>query len=146
MEVRLKLQKEDGVQKVDTTTYRGVIGCLRYLVNTCPNISLAVGVASRFMEAPSSLHWGAVKQILRYVRGTLSYGCRYKRGTGAPELVGFSDSDLAGDVNDRKSTSGVVFFLNGSTVTWTSQKQKVVAISSCEAEYVAAAAATCQGV
>ena len=62
------------------------------------------------------------------------------------ELVGYSDSDLAGDVNDRKSTTGVVFFLNGSPITWTSQKQKVVALSSCEAEYMAAATAACQGI
>ena len=62
------------------------------------------------------------------------------------ELVGYSDSDLAGDINDRKSTTGVVFFLNGSPITWTSQKQKVVALSSCEAEYMAAATAACQGI
>uniref|UniRef100_A0ACD5XRG8 Uncharacterized protein n=1 Tax=Avena sativa TaxID=4498 RepID=A0ACD5XRG8_AVESA len=145
MEARLKLQKEDGAQKVDATEYRGIIGCLRYLVNTRPDIALAVGVASRFMEAPSTHHWAVVKQILRYVRGTLGYGCRYRKGNGEPELIGYSDSDLAGDVNDRKSTSGVVFFLGGSIVTWSSQKQKMVAVSSCEAEYVAAAAATCQG-
>uniref|UniRef100_A0ACD5ZTS1 Uncharacterized protein n=1 Tax=Avena sativa TaxID=4498 RepID=A0ACD5ZTS1_AVESA len=145
MEARLKLQKEDGAQKVDATEYRGIIGCIRYLVNTRPDIALAVGVASRFMEAPSTHHWAVVKQILRYVRGTLGYGCRYRKGNGEPELIGYSDSDLAGDVNDRKSTSGVVFFLGGSIVTWSSQKQKMVAVSSCEAEYVAAAAATCQG-
>ena len=98
------------------------------------------------MQAPSSRHWTAVKQILRYIRGTLHYyGCSYKKGSGAPSLIGYSDSDHVGDVNDRKSMSGVVFFLGGSTVTWTSQKQKVMANSSCEVEYVAAAAATCQG-
>ncbi|XP_040258859.1 secreted RxLR effector protein 161-like [Aegilops tauschii subsp. strangulata] len=146
MEVRLKLSKEDGAPPADATEYRGVIGCLRYLVNTRPDIALAVGVTSRYMEAPSTRHWTAVKQILRYIRGTLHYGCCYKRGSDGPSLVGYSDSDHAGDTNDRKSTSGVVYFLGGSVVTWTSQKQKVVAISSCEAEYVAAAAATCQGV
>jgi hypothetical protein len=67
-------------------------------------------------------------------------------GSSAPTLVGFSDSDLGGDIDDRKSTSGVVFFLGDSIITWTSQKQKVVALSSCEAEYIAAAAAACQGV
>jgi hypothetical protein len=145
MEVRLKLKKDDEA-KMDATEYRSVIGCLRYLVNTRPDIAQAVGVASRFMESPSQQHWGMVKQILRYVRGTLSHGCCYKKGTGTPELIGYSDSDHAGDESDRKSTSGVVFFLSGSTITWTSQKQKVVSMSSCEAEYVAAAAAATQGV
>jgi hypothetical protein len=120
MEVRIKL-KEYGEQKFDATEFGGIIGCLRYLVNSRPDIALAVGVASRFMEAPSVHRWATVKQILRYVRGTLNYGCRYKKGVGTPELVGFSDSDPAGDVNDRKSTSGVVLFLGGSTITWSSQ-------------------------
>jgi hypothetical protein len=146
MEVRLKLLKKDGAQKFDATEFRSVIGCLRYLVNSRPDIALSVGVASRFMEEPSVAHWAAVKQILRYVRGTLGYGCRYKKGSGVPELVGYSDSDHAGDLNDRKSTSGVVFFLGDSLITWTSQKQKGVATSSCEAEYIAAAGATTQGV
>jgi hypothetical protein len=87
-----------------------------------------------------------VKQILRYVRGTLNYGCRYKKGNGALELIGYSDSDHAGDLDDRISTSGVVFFLSGNLITWSSQKQKGVATSSCEAEYVAAGAGATQGV
>jgi hypothetical protein len=98
------------------------------------------------MEKPSTTHWCAVKQILRYVRGTLNHGCRYKAGRGDAELLGYSDSDHAGDIGDRKSTSGQVFFVGRNLVTWSSQKQKVVATSSCEAEYVAANSATCQGV
>jgi hypothetical protein len=65
---------------------------------------------------------------------------------GAPKLLGYSDSDLAGDVNDRKSTSGLIFFLVGGPVAWQSVKQKVVALSSCEAEYIAAAAAASEAV
>lgn len=99
-----------------------------------------------FMEAPSVHHWAAVKQILRYVRGTLGYGCRYQAGHGEVKFVGYTDSDLAGDTEDRKSTSGNVFFLGNNLITWNSQKQKIVALSSCEAEYVAASIATCQGV
>jgi len=69
------------------------------------------------------------------------------RGTDLkPKLTGFSDSDFAGDVEDRKSTTGVIFFLGNNLITWVSQKQKIVTLSSCEAEYVAAAAAACQGV
>jgi hypothetical protein len=61
-------------------------------------------------------------------------------------LTGYSDSDMAGDVDDRKSTSGILYFLDGNPVAWQSQKQRVVALSSCEAEYIAGAAAACQGV
>ena len=132
---------------VDTTKYRSVVGSLRYLCNTRPDITFAVGMVSRYLEAPAAPHWAAVKQILRYIKGTAGYGCCYKRGSGgAPEVIGFSDSDYAGDMDDRRSTTGLVFFLGTSAITWTSQKQKVVALSSCEAEYVAAASAACQGV
>ena len=91
-------------------------------------------------------HLAAVKRILRYVAGTVEYGCRYTRLNGGACLIGYSDSDMAGDVDTRKSTSGVLFFLGRSPVSWQSVKQKVVALSSCEAEYIAAATAACQGV
>ena len=146
MENRLKLCKNDGGGSVDATEFRSLIGCLCCLVNTRPDIAHAVGIVSRFMEAPSVQHWAAMKQILRYVSGTLEHGCCYKAGTGELKLTEFSDSNLACDVDDRKSTSGVVFFLGDSIITWTSQKQNIVALSSCEAEYTAAAAAACQGV
>jgi len=99
------------------------------------------------MEASGREHWAAVKHILRYLRGTLGYGCKYEKGAELKlMLIGYSDSDFAGDVEDRKSTSGVGYFLDSSLVTWASQKQKIVALSSCEAEYVAAAGAACQGI
>jgi hypothetical protein len=146
MENRLKLSKKDESPSVDKTKYRSIIGSLRYLVNTRPDIAFAVGIVSRFMEDPRARHWAAVKQILRYLAGTVNYGCVYKLGTTETELLGYSDSDLAGDVDDRKSTSGSVFLLGNSLVTWVSQKQRVVALSSCEAEYIASANAACQGI
>uniref|UniRef100_A0ACD5YKV7 Uncharacterized protein n=3 Tax=Avena sativa TaxID=4498 RepID=A0ACD5YKV7_AVESA len=145
MENRLKLTKNCG-EVVDETEYRSLIGSLRYLVNTRPDLAYAVGVLSRFMEGPGKEHWAAIKQVLRYVKGTQGYGCTYTEGGRDAVLTGFSDSDHAGDPSDRKSTTGLIFFLGPSAVTWSSQKQRIVAMSSCEAEYIAAATAASQGV
>jgi hypothetical protein len=88
-----------------------------------------------------------VKRIIRYVVGTVNVGVKYKRGGGVGlSLLGYTDSDCSGDLVHRKSTSGILFFLGLNPITWSSQKQRVVALSSCEAEYVAAALGVCQGV
>ena len=72
------------------------------------------------MEAPGKQHWALVKQILRYIRGTAGYGCVYHFKGKDPELVGYSDSDHACDVDEMKSTSGTLFFLGTSVVSWAS--------------------------
>jgi hypothetical protein len=87
-----------------------------------------------------------VKKIIRYIVGTLQYGLRYGRRTGTTRLVGYCDSDLAGDIDTRKSTTGALFFLDKSLVSWQSLKQWVVAQSSCEAEYIAATTAATQAI
>jgi hypothetical protein len=146
MEPRLKLSKDGSGEPVDSTEYRSIVGSLRYLVHTRPDITFVVGYVSRFMEAPTSEHLAAVKHLLRYIAGTLNLGVTYQRGHGALELLGYSDADLAGDINDRKSTTGMIFFLGQSPVSWQSHKQKVVAASSCESEYIAASTTACQGI
>jgi hypothetical protein len=146
METRLKLSKNSTAPAVDATEYRKIVGALRYLVNTRPDLAFSVGYVSKFMERPTTEHMVAVKRILRYIAGTVTFGCYYRQGREGADLVGFSDSDLAGDIDTRKSTTGVLFFLGSNLVTWQSQKQKVVALSSCEAEYIAATTAACQGV
>jgi hypothetical protein len=145
MEARLKLSKHNTSPEVDPTKYRSIVGSLRYLVNSRPDLAYAVGYVSRFMERPTTEHLVLVKRVLRYIAGTLHFGCYYQRKKGAL-LEGYSDSDLAGDVDTRKSTSGILFFLGSSIITWQSQKQKVVTLSSCEAEYIVATTAACQGV
>lgn len=129
---------------MDATEYRRIIGSLRYLLHTRPDLSYAVGVASRFMERPTVMHFKAVKQILRYIKGTMDYGLVYAAGTGALKIIGYTDSDLAGDLDDWRSTGGMAFYINQSLVAWSSQKQKTVALSSCEAEFMAATTAACQ--
>uniref|UniRef100_A0ACD5Y6T1 Uncharacterized protein n=1 Tax=Avena sativa TaxID=4498 RepID=A0ACD5Y6T1_AVESA len=147
LEARLHLSKDSKCPAVDSTQYRSIVGSLRYLIHTRPDITYSVGIVSRFMEKPTSEHLAAVKHILRYVSGTLNLGLVYHREKERNmQLSGFSDSDMAGDVDDRKSTTGVIFYLGSSPVSWLSQKQKVVALSSCEAEYIAATTAACQGI
>jgi hypothetical protein len=147
MQVKTKLSKESNSPQVNETEYGSLIGSLRYLVNTRPNLAFSVGYMSRFMEEPHEEHLAAVKQIVRYIAGTRNRGLFYARGNGgSDELLGYSDSDMAGDVDGRKSTSGILFFFGRSPISWQSAKQKVVALSSCEAEYIAAATAACQAV
>jgi hypothetical protein len=145
METQCKMSKQSVAPTTPATEYRSLVGSLRYLVHTRPDIAFTVGYVSRFTEKPTTEHLAAVKHILRYVAGTIDYGCHYKPGGGL-KLVGYSDADMAGDVDTRKSTTGVLFFLGLNPVTWQSQKQKVVALSSCEAEYIAGMTAACQGV
>jgi hypothetical protein len=123
------------------TEYRSLVGSLRYLVHTQPDIAFAIGYMSHFMERPTTEHLAAVKCIRRYVVGMIDYGCHFKPGGGL-KLVRYSDADMAGDVGTRKSTISVLFFLGINHVTWQSQKQNVIALSSC----IAGTTAACQGV
>ncbi|XP_066159875.1 secreted RxLR effector protein 161-like [Oryza sativa Japonica Group] len=142
-----KLSKASSSPPVNLTSYYSTIGGLRYLVNTSPDIAHAAGYLSRFMEEPHEDHLAAVKHVLRYIARTRHHGAHYARGKGGLlKLHGFSDSDMAGDLDTRRSTSGILFFLTTSLITWQSTKQKVVALSSCEAEYIATTAAACQAV
>ena len=109
MEVRLKL--------VNSTNFRSLIGSLRYLMNTRPDITYCVSYLSRFMDKPSSEHLAEAKRILRYLKGTVNFSVSYKKGDRDMKITGFSDSDFAGDINDRKSTSGQIFFLGGLPIT-----------------------------
>jgi hypothetical protein len=146
MEERLRLSRDSTAEEVDATLYNRIVGSLRYLIHTRPDLTYAVGYVSRFLERPTEEHLQAVKKILRYIAGTLQYGLRYGRRTGTTRLVGYCDSDLAGDIDTRKSTTGALFFLGKSLVSWQSLKQRVVALSSCEAEYIAATTAATQAI
>ena len=128
--------------------YREAIGTLMYLmIGSRPDISFAVGKLARFCESPKWKHWVAVKRVLRYVNGTSKMGLCYDGlvtgkvvGNGQVDrnsVFGYSDSDWAGDHADRKSTSAYVFMMTGAAITWCSKKQTIVALSSCEAEYIA---------
>ncbi|XP_074373464.1 secreted RxLR effector protein 161-like [Apium graveolens] len=138
------MYKDESGKPVDATMFKSLIGGLRYLVHMRPDNFYAVGLVSRFMERPRLLHLNAVKHILRYIKGTIDYGLIYSRGSRFHMLVGFFDSNFAGSCEDRKSTGGMAFCLNENLITWVSQKQRCVALSTCEAEFMAATAAMCQ--
>jgi hypothetical protein len=143
MENRLKLSKESTEVPVDATEYRNIVGALRYLLHTRSELTFIVGYLSHFMEEPRGDHLAAVKRVLRYVAGTRDLGLFYTKQEGPPKLTGFSDVDLGGDIDTRRSTSNIVFFLDGNPISWQSSKQKVVALSSCKTEYMAAVAVAC---
>ena len=146
MEARFKLGKNTREDEVNPSLFRSLIGSLMYLLNTRPDLTSSVNYLSRYMNNLSSEHMNAAKRVLRYIKGTLSFGLRYERGEKKHSIQGFSDSDFARDSDDRKSTSGQVFFIGNSAITWNIVKQSVVALSSYEAKYIAASAAPCQGI
>ncbi|KAK2443673.1 putative mitochondrial protein [Trifolium repens] len=141
-----KLKECSEEEVVDSTMFKQIIGSLRYLCNSRPDISYAVGVVSRFMNMPRKSHLIAAKRVLRYVKGTINYGLLFPKSDAAAqvELIGYSDSDWCGDMIDRRSTSGYVCMLNGASICWSSKKQPVTALSSCEAEYIASTYAAYQ--
>ncbi|GAU24937.1 hypothetical protein TSUD_311720 [Trifolium subterraneum] len=99
----------------------------------------------RYMERPTEIHLAAAKRVLRYLKGSLDFGILYKTNCELT-LEGWSDSDYAGDLDDRKNTSGYVFMIGSSPISWSSKKQTIVTLSTTEAEYVSAASCACQAI
>jgi hypothetical protein len=128
---------------VDPTLYRQLIGSLMYLVNTKPDLCFVVNSLSQFMVEPRRVHLVAAKHVFRYLKGTVDYGQNYERGDGV-RLIGYTDFDLARCVSDKKSTSGCCFGLSSTVMSWFIRKQKSTALSSTEAEYMAASQASCE--
>ena len=126
-------------------SYSSAVGSLMYaMMCTRPDICYAVGLVSRFQSNPGLEHWKAVKRILRYLKGTASYVLCY--GGSDTRLIGYTDADWGGDPDERKSTSGYAFLLSGGAVSWCSKKQSCIALSTMEAEYVAATTASQEAV
>ena len=126
--------------------YRQLVGALLYLANcTRPDIAQAVSSCARFGSNPGPVHWKALKQVLRYLKGTQSLGLVYGKifAEGIPHtcIHGYVDGDWGGDADDRRSTTGYVFMSYGGPVSWRSKKQASTALSSCESEYMAASEA-----
>lgn len=129
-------QDESG-KPIDITKYRGMIGSLLYLTASRPDIMFSVCLCARFQSCPKESHLSSVKRIMKYLKGTPNVGLWYPKGSLC-ELVGYSDSDYAGCKTDRKSTSGTCHILGNALVSWSCKKQACVALSTAEAEYIAA--------
>jgi hypothetical protein len=149
--VGLNLSRYDGELLPPGHQYQALVGSLIYLaVNTRPDISHAVGILSRFMAYPTTAHWDAAKHVLRYLKGTSALGLRFHGhastgNQGVCDWEIFSDADFAADVDKRKSTTGAVMMMQGAAVAWISKLQSIVATSTAEAEFIAAAMASKQG-
>jgi hypothetical protein len=149
--VGISLSKTGGNELPPDNQYQALVGSLIYLaVNTRPDISHAVGVLSRFMSCPTDRHWEAAKHVLRYLRGTPDLGLTYSGNTPSEqqevlEAAMYADADFAADVDKRRSTTGAVMLMQGAAVLWISKLQSIVATSTAEAEYIASATATKEG-
>ena len=118
--------------------YANAVGSLMYaMVCTRPDISQAVSVVSRYMHNPGKGHWQAVRWILRYLQNTLDVGLTFEQDESLGQcIVGYCDSDYAGDLDKRRSTTGYLFTLAKAPVSWKSTLQSTVALSTIEVEYM----------
>ncbi|GKB95755.1 putative ribonuclease H-like domain-containing protein [Tanacetum coccineum] len=138
METKMALTKDEEADEVDVHLYRSMIGSLMYLTASRPDIMFAVCACSRFQVTPKTSHLNAVKRIFKYLKGKPNLGLWYPRESSF-DLEAYSDSDYAGANLDRKSTTGGCQFLGSRLISWQCKKQTIVATSTTEAEYVAAA-------
>ncbi|UYV66792.1 hypothetical protein LAZ67_4002870, partial [Cordylochernes scorpioides] len=140
MDSNSKLTKISSIEgenePVKRVEYQSLIGSLIYLsVSTRPDIAYAVSVLGQFSNDPRRQHWNAAKRVLRYLKGTLCLKITYEKTNET--LYGCVDADWGGNLADRKSQTGLVFFLAGGPIAWESKKQQTVALSSTESEYIA---------
>ncbi|KAL0312863.1 UNVERIFIED_CONTAM: Retrovirus-related Pol polyprotein from transposon TNT 1-94 [Sesamum radiatum] len=131
--------KSDSEKKLmEKVPYSNAIGSVMYLmVCTRPDIAYAVSCLSRYMSNAGPPHWEALKWLLRYLSGSANTGIKFSRSSKGVNLVGYVDSNYANDRDSRKSTTSYIFTLCGSCISWKSQLQNIVALSTTEAEYIA---------
>ncbi|KAL5574058.1 hypothetical protein UlMin_023655 [Ulmus minor] len=118
--------------------YSNAMGSLMYsMVSTRPDLSFAMSVLSRFMSNPGKSHWEAMKWFFRYIKGTTDIGLIYEKKKGTKlGLEGFVDFDYVGNKDNRKSTTSYCFCINGCCISWKTQLQPIMALSTTEAEYI----------
>ena len=144
-ETNLKLVMNEE-ELVDPTLFKHIVGSLRYLCNSRPDIAYAVGIISRFMSEPRVSHLLTTKRVMRYIKGTLEFGILFPKclDENSMELITYSDADWFGAKQDRKSTLGYLFKFLNALISWCAKKQPVVALLTCESEYIVGCMAGCQ--
>lgn len=125
----------------DPTKYKKLVGSLNFLTTTRPNIAFVVGMLSRFMHKPCKGHWNVEKWVLKYLKGTRTYGIKYSKVVDF-HLISYWDFDFDGDKENGVSTSGYLMSLGLAAVSWRSHKKYVPTDSTIEVEYVAITHAT----
>ena len=133
----------DDENPTNINEYQKLIGCQTYVTTaTQPDLTSAVAMLLKFRSKPSKEHWQGAKLVLRYIKDTINYGLIFKGKSSKCSLIDYSNADWANNPDTRRSTSGYVFQINGSTVSWSRKRQPCVTRSSTEAEYVALSHAT----
>ena len=144
-EIRLTKEMEattkDDIEFMKDKNYRGLVGSLLYCNLTRPDICYQLKEISKFLDRPGPKHYAYCKYLLRYLKGTKQLGIRFSGNKEPLILKGYVDADYAGDLDSRRSTTGMIFLLQNSPIVWKSQTQKCVALSTAEAEYIALSAA-----
>ena len=145
----VRLSKEQSPQndsersEMSQVPYSQLVGALMYLaIATRPDIAHSVGVLARFSSNPGMAHWKAAKHLCRYLQGTKDFKLCYQPDFSVSEpFVTFADADYAGEIDSRRSTSGMVVKMGSGAISWASKLQPVVTLSTTEAEYISATAA-----
>ncbi|XP_062104529.1 secreted RxLR effector protein 161-like [Humulus lupulus] len=133
--VKGELSNEEATY-MDNLPYSSAVGSIMYaMIGTRPDIAYGVSLISRFMSKPARSHWQVVKWLLRYLKGSSELGLEYKRGE--KQVIGYCDSDYAADLDKRRSLTDFVFTFGGNVISWKSNLQHIVALSTTEVEYVA---------
>ncbi|XP_047339855.1 secreted RxLR effector protein 161-like [Impatiens glandulifera] len=136
LDVNPILSQDEETCLLDPRPYRALVGSLIYLTITRPDIAYEVGVVSRYMQVPTKPHLEEAKKILKYINTSLDIGLLYEKDAKFV-LQGYADADFAGDLDDRRSTSGLVFLCGNTSISWSSRKQGSISLSTKEAEYKA---------
>lgn len=132
---KVSLSSHDGRLLSSPTEFRMLVGCLQYLTLTRPGISFAVNSVAQYMSDPRLPHLLAVKRILRYIKGTMDQGLLLRPQPLSARISAYSDTDSAGCVDTRRSTTGYLIYHDTNLVSWSSKKQPTVSKSSAESEY-----------